>query len=214
MAGRRHTWLDSRIDVLLAALGEYGMDISRVSAAELIRERVQSVAAYMRVTPATARGYLTDEAVRDLARAAVVAVADEAPGADVLAAPRTAAVPVAVLGRCIAGLSEAIMLRLAERDDLDHVRTTTAQLAQALSALGQVIADPRSASESKAGAAGPAVLAPPALLNRAARYLQAAAAIVRDDGILPERFDPARAARLADTFEADALAVRYYSDGA
>jgi hypothetical protein len=64
-----------------------------------------------------------------------VTVADEAPGADLLASPRTAAVPVPVLGRCIAGLSEAIVLRLAERDDLGHVRTTTAQLAQALSPL-------------------------------------------------------------------------------
>jgi hypothetical protein len=212
--GKRHAWLDSRIDVLLAALEEYGMDISRVSAAELIRERVQSVATYMRVTPATARRYLSDEAVRDLARTAVLTVADEAPGADVLASPRTAAVPVPVLGRCIAGLSEAIMLGLAERDDLDHVRTTTARLAQALSALGQVIADPRSASDAGKGAVGPVVLAPPALLNRAARYLQAAAAIVRDDGVLPDRFDPAGAAQLADTFEADTLAVRYYSDGA
>jgi hypothetical protein len=111
-------------------------------------------------------------------------------------------------------LSEAIVLRLAERDDLDHVRTTTTQLAQALSALGQVIADQHNTRDSVAGAAGSVVLAPPALLNRAARYLQAAAAIVRDGGVLPGQFDAAHAAQLADTFEADALAVRYYSDGA
>jgi hypothetical protein len=214
VAGRRPTWLDGRVDVLLAALDEYGMDTSRVSAAELIRERVDWVAAHMRVTPATGRRYLTDEVVRDLARTVVVTVADEAPGADVLASPRTAAVPVPVLGRCIAGLSEAIMLRLAERDDLDHVRTTTAQLAQALSALGQVIADQHSTSGTAAGIAGLVVLAPPALLNRAARYLQAAAAMLRDDGVLPDRFDATYAVQLADTFEADAVAMRYYSDGA
>lgn len=214
MAGQRRTWLDGRVDVLLAALDEYGMETSRVSAAELIQERVDWVAAQMRVTPATARRYLTDETVRDLARSVVVTVADEAPGADVLASPRTAAVPVPVLGRCIAGLSEAIMLRLAERDDLDHVRTTTAQLAQALSALGQVMADQHSTSGTGAGIAEPVVLAPPALLNRAARYLQAAATIVRDDGVLPDRFDATHAAQLADTFETDALAMRYYSDGA
>jgi len=57
------------------------------------------------------------------------------------------------------------MLRLAERDDLDHIRTTTAELAQALCALGQMIADQHSVT----GIAGPVVLAPPALLNRAAR---------------------------------------------
>jgi hypothetical protein len=116
-----------------------------------------------------------------------------------------AAVPVPIMGRCIAGLSEAIMLRLAERDDLDHVRTTTAQMAQALSALGQVIADLRSTGDTAAGIAGPVMLAPPALLNRAARYLQAAAAMVRDDKVLPDGFDATHAGQLADTFETDAL---------
>lgn len=214
MTGRRRTWLDGRVDVLLAALDDYGMDASRLSAAELIRERVQWVAAHLHVTPATARRYLTDETVRDLARTVVVTVADEAPGADVLASPRTACVPVPVLGRCIAGLSEAIVLRLAERDDLDHIRTTTAQLAQALSAVGQVIADQHATSDIAAGTASPGVLAPPALLNRAARYLEAAAAMVRDEGVLPDAFDPAHATQLADTFQADAVAMRYYSDGA
>ena len=213
MAGGRRTWLDGRVDVLLAALDDYGMDVSRVSAAELIQERVEWVAAHLRVTTATARRYLTDETMRDLARTLVVTVADEAPGADVLASPRTASVPVPVLGRCIAGLAEAIVLRLAERDDLDHVRTTTAQLAQALSALGQVIASQHATGDVAAGIASPGVQAPPALLNRAARYLEAAAAMVRDEGVLPDGFDPARATQLADTFAADAVAVRYYSDG-
>lgn len=67
MAGRRRSWLDGRVDVLLAALDEHGMDTSRVAASELIQERVEWVAAHMGITPATARRYLTDEAVRDLA---------------------------------------------------------------------------------------------------------------------------------------------------
>lgn len=214
MAGQRRSWLDGRVDVLLAALGEYGMDTSRASASDLIQERVARVATHMGITPATARRYLTDETVRDLARTVAVTVADEAPGADVLTSPRTAAVPVPVLGRCIAGLSEAIALRLTERDDLDHVRTITAQLAQTLSALGQVIADQRSTNDTVAGITGPVVLAPPALLNRAARYLQAAAAMIRDGEVVPDRLDAAGATQLAETFEADAVAVRYYSDGA
>lgn len=97
-----------------------------------------------------------------------------APGADLLASPRTAAVPIPVLGGCVAGLSATIVLRLAERDDLGHVPTTTAQLAQALSAIRQVIADcQRSGGGAVAGTAGPVVLAPPTLLNHAARYLEA-----------------------------------------
>lgn len=214
MTGRRGTWLDGRIDVLLAALSDYGMDASRASAAELIQERVEWVATNMRITRATARRYLADDALRDLARTMVVNLADEAPGADVLATPRTATLPIAILGRAIAGLSEAIVLRLGERDDLDHVRTTTAQLAQALSALGQVAADYQSTKASVTGISGPVVMVPPALLNRAARYLEAAAALVRDAGIIPDEFEPAHAGQFADTFDKDAATLRYYSEGA
>ncbi len=212
MTGRR-TWLDGRVDVLLAALGEYGMDASRPAAAELIRERVDWVSSQMRVTAATARHYLTDDVLRELAATMAVSVADEAPGADVLASPRTAEVPIPVLGRCIAGLSEAIMLRLAERDDLGHVRTVTAQLAQALSGLGQVIAGRSTTTDGAAGVTGPVVMAPPALLNRAARYLEAAARLITDAGVLPDGFDPACAEQLAGTFITDATALRYYSGG-
>lgn len=213
MTGRRGTWLEGRIDALLTALADYGMDASRRSAAELIQERVEWVATTMRITPATARRYLTDEALRDLARTMVVTVADEAPGADVLASPRTAALPIAILGRAIAGLSEAIVLRLGERDDLDHVRTVTAQLGQVLSALGQVTAEYQSTRDSVAGITGPVVMAPPALVNRAARYLEAAATLVRNEGIVPHEFEPAHAGQLADTFDKDAATLRYYAAG-
>ena len=43
--------------MLLAALDEYGMGASVVSAAELIQERAEWVAAQVQVTPATARRY-------------------------------------------------------------------------------------------------------------------------------------------------------------
>ncbi|MBN9619125.1 MAG: hypothetical protein J0H43_05265, partial [Actinobacteria bacterium] len=62
------------------------------------------------------------------------------------------------------------------------------------------------------GISGPVVLVPPALLNRAARYLEAAAALVRDEGIVPDEFDPAHAGQLADTFEKDAATLRYYAE--
>ena len=62
----------------------------------------------MRPTPATAKRYLADDALSDLARRRVVSFADEAPGADLLAAARSVALPLNVLGRCVAGLSEAL----------------------------------------------------------------------------------------------------------
>jgi hypothetical protein len=141
VASRENGWLDDRVDVLLAALADYGMNASRSAASDLIRERVSWVAAQSGIRPAAARRYLTDEALRSLARTMTLAVADEAPGADVLGSPRTAAVPVAVLGRAVAGLSEAILIRQRERDDLSHVRAITAQLAHTVSALGQVISE-------------------------------------------------------------------------
>jgi hypothetical protein len=211
---KRRTWLDGRVDALLDALAEFDIEASRESVAALIQERVEWIAQNMRVTPLTARRYLTDEAVRDLAKTMVVSIADEAPGSDVLTSPRSAALPVSTLGRAVAALAEAVMLRLDERDDLAHVRATTTQLAQVLSALGQVAAD-RTRAVTTAGAAGPGVvMMPPALLNRAARYLEAAALVIRTDGVLPAGLDAAAASQLADAFDMDAVSLRAYADGA
>jgi hypothetical protein len=56
-------------------------------------------------------------------------------------------------------------------------------------------------------------MCPPALLNRAARYLEAAASLVRGDGAITDDFEPAHAGQLADTFDRDAGALRYYAEG-
>jgi hypothetical protein len=132
-------------------------------------------------------------------------VADETPGADVLDAARTAAVPLPVVGRGIAALAEAVMVRLRERDEVEHLRTAIGQLAQALSAVGQVIAE-----VVPGPAGGPVVMMPPGLVNRIARYLEAAAALV-DDGVLPDEFDPAHAGQLSAAFADDAARLRSYA---
>jgi hypothetical protein len=204
----RQAWVDGRVDVLLAALHDLGMSASRAAAAELIHERVRWVSAQAGISPTAARRYLTDDALTDLARTMVVTLAEETPGADVIASARTAAVPLPVLARCIAGLAEAIQLRLRERDDIDHLRTTVAELAQTLSAIGQVTAD------QPAGPAGPApvvVMMPPGLVHRAARYLEVAATLVHG-GVLPEDVSTTDAARLAATLRQDAASLRYYAD--
>ena len=203
------SWVDGRVDALLAALHELGMSASRAAATELIHERVRWVSAQMGISPTAARRYLTDGALADLARTMVVSVADETPGADVIESVRTAAVPLPILGRCIAGLAEAIQIRLRELDDTEHMRTTVAQLAQALSAIGQVTADP--APDPEVGAA--VVMMPPGLVNRAARYLEAAAILV-NNGVLPEDFSTTHAGQLAATFMQDAASLRYYADEA
>jgi hypothetical protein len=84
MTPRRSTWLDGRVDVLHSALADLGMSVSRSAAAELIQERVQWVASQMRVSPSSARTYLTDEALASLARTMVVAFADETLSAKIM----------------------------------------------------------------------------------------------------------------------------------
>lgn len=88
------TWRDKRIDDLLQAVSQLGMTMSRSAAGDLLDERVQFVAQQMRVTPATARTYLTDEALAGMAREVVFGFVEETPGADLMGAPRTAAIPV------------------------------------------------------------------------------------------------------------------------
>ena len=56
-------WTEGRVDALLAALDSYGMSMSPAAAEDLIVERVDAVAQLMRATKATARRYLTDEAI-------------------------------------------------------------------------------------------------------------------------------------------------------
>ena len=201
------TWVDRRVDALLAALHDLGMSASRAAATELVHERVRWVSSQMGISPAAARRYLTDDALADLARTLVISVADETPGADVTESARTAAVPLPILGRCIAGLAEAIQIRLRERDDIDHLRTTVAQLAQALSAIGQITSDH---PPDPAGRAAAVVMMPPGLVNRAARYLEAAAILV-NEGVLPKDFNTTHAGQLAATFLQDAASLRYYA---
>ena len=202
------TWVDGRVDALLATLHDLGMSVSRAAATALIRERVRWVSSQMGISATAARRYLTDDTLADLARAMVISVADETPGADVIESPRTAAVPLPILGRCIAGLAEAIQIRLRELDDIDHLRSTVGQLAQALSAIGQVTSDHPPDPAGRAAAA--VILMPPGLVNRAARYLEAAATLVRQ-GVLPENFTTTHAGQLADTFLQDAASLRYYA---
>lgn len=158
------------------------------------------------ISPTAARRYLTDDALADLARTMVIEFADETPGADVIESARTAAVPLPIVGRCIAGLAEAIHIRLRELDDIEHLRTSVAHLAQTLSAVGQVAAD--QALDPSGGAA--MVMMPPELVNRAARYLEATASLV-NDGVPPEDFSPTHPGQIAATFTQDAASLRYYA---
>ena len=165
----RRTWLDNKIDVFLEELATSGMHLDRQRAGELITGQVRAVATLVRVTEATARTYLDDEIIKDMARRMLFEVAGERPGADLMEAPRTVPLPLALVGITVAALAEAMQVRAAN-EPLGHLGDVITTYAQALSGFGQITAG---AGPEQAG--NPAeILFAPALLRRAARYISGA----------------------------------------
>ena len=198
----RRTWLDSKIDVFLEELAASGMHLDRQRAGELITGQVRAAATLMRVTETTARTYLDDEAIKDMARRMLFEVAGERPGADLMEAPRSVPLPLALVGVTVAALAEAMQVRAANEPP-DHLGDVITTYAQTLSGLGQITAD---AAPRQAG--NPAeVLFPPALLRRAARYISAAADLAANGGNLPDGVPETARNQLAATLRRDAVGL-------
>jgi hypothetical protein len=195
----RHTWLDHKVDTLLAELAASGMHLDRQHAGELITDRVRAVAELMRVTEPTARKYLDDGTVTDIARRMLFEFTGEQPGADLLEAPRTIALPLALVGRIVAALAEAMQVRAANEapDRLGDVVTT---YGQTLSGLGQITAEATSRHASEPAE----VMFPPALLRRAARYIGNAADLAASGGKLPDGIPETARDELATALHRDA----------
>jgi hypothetical protein len=194
----RRTWPGSKIDVFLGELAASGRHLGRQRAGELIAGQVRAVATLMRVTDATARSYLGDEIIKDMARRMLFEVAGERPGADLMEAPRTVPLPLALAGITVAALAEAMQVRAANEppDRLGDVITT---YAQTLSGFGQITA----AASEQAG--NPAqILFPPALPRRAARYISGAADLAANSGRLPDGIPETARSQLAATLRRDA----------
>ncbi len=126
--------------MFLEDLAASGMHLDRQRAGELITGQVRAVAALMRVTEATARTYLDDEIIKDMARRMLFEVAGERPGADLMEAPRTVPLPLALVGVTVAALAEAMQVRAANEPPA-HLGDVIATYAQALSGFGQITAD-------------------------------------------------------------------------
>ena len=195
----RRSWLDSKIDVFLEELAVSGMHLDRQRAGELITGQVRAVAALMAVIEATARSYLGEEIITDMARRMLFEVAGERPGADLLAAPRTVPLPLALVGITVATLAEAMQVRAANEPP-GHLGDVITTYAQTLSGFGQITAD---AGPGQAG--DPAeILFPPALLRRAARYISGAADLAANGGKLPAGVPETARSQLAATLRRDA----------
>jgi len=192
-------WLDTKIGVFVEELAASGMHLDRRRAGELITGQVRAVADLMRVTEATARGYLGDEIIKDMARRMLFEVAGERPGADLMEAPRTVRLPLALVGITVAALAEAMQVRAANEPP-EHLGEVITTYAQALSGFGQIAAG---AAPGRAG--DPAeILFPPALLRRAARYISGAADLAADGGKLPDGVPETARSQLAATLRRDA----------
>ena len=195
----RRTWLDQKVDALLEELAASGMHLDRRHAGELITDRVRAVAALMRVTAPTARKYLDNEAVRDMARRMLFEFAAEQPGADLLEVPRTVLMPLVLVGIIVAALAEAMQVRAANEPS-DRLGDVVATYGQVLSGLGQITAG---AASSQAGDPATAMF-PPALLRRAARYISNAAELAASGGKLPDGVPEAARDELAAALRRDA----------
>jgi len=126
-------------------------------------------------------------------------VAGERPGADLMEAPRTVPLPLALVGITVAALAEAMQVRAANEPP-DHLGDVITTYAQTLSGLGQITAG---AAPGQAG--DPAgILFPPALLRRAARYISGAADLAANGGKLPDGIPETARSQLAATLRRDA----------
>ena len=195
----RRTWLDNKIDVFLEELAASGMHLDRQRAGELITGQVRAVATLLRVTEATARTYLDDEIIKDMARRMLFEVAGERPGADLMEASRTVPLSLALVGIIVAALAEAMQVRAANEPP-EHLRDVITTYAQTLSGFGQITAG---AALKQAG--NPAeILFPRALLRRAARYISGAADLAANGGKLPDGIPETARSQLAATLLRDA----------
>ncbi len=155
-------WLHQCAMGLVARVGERGMTLTVEAAETVLAERHTTAAAQLGVTERTARPYLDDAALDALADRLVATFADEEPGSDLFALPRSAHISVASFGLLVAGLAEALLFFESSPaiDDADrHARRY--ETAQLLSLAGLIQSD---------HSGGP-IAAPPALFSRIARTL-------------------------------------------
>lgn len=195
----RRTWLDHKVDVLLEELAASSTHLDRQHAGELITDRVRAVAAAMRVTEPTARKYLDDDTVKDIARQMLFQFVNEQPGADLMEVPRTVPLSFVLAGTIVAALAEAMQLRAANETP-DRIGDVVATYGQTLSGLGQIIANRGSAPAD----VPTQVMFPPALLHRAARYITTAADLAASGGTLPDGVPETARDQLAATLRRDA----------
>lgn len=64
---RRSPWLNDRVAVLLARLGEYAMTLPEATAREVISKHLDTTARMMRIGRQAAKFYVTDDVINKIA---------------------------------------------------------------------------------------------------------------------------------------------------
>ncbi len=165
-------WLRESAAALAKRVKERGMILPIDTAEAFLAERHHAAAQELGLRERSARPYLDDETLDELADHLVGTFADEEPGSDLFTLPRTAHISVASFGRLIAGLAETIQFlgSYGGIKDSDR-RARIHETAQLLSLAGLLQADHIS---------GP-IAAPPAMFSRIARTLTTTADMTDND---------------------------------
>jgi hypothetical protein len=129
-------WLEAAAEVVSEELASFGLAATPPQVAVLVHQRVSAVAEGLGITEASARRYLTDETLRDLARQTAFTIAEERPGADPIDQPREVPMTLNALGRTVAALAEAAQVRILNSDTLGADGAM-----QVVSLLGQLLHD-------------------------------------------------------------------------
>jgi hypothetical protein len=153
------------------------------------------------ISEQSARPYMTEEVLRDLARHASVELVDERPGADLFAQPRNISIGIGTIGRALAALSEAAHVRIANQDTVG-----AHGLLETISLFGQIL------SERSPTGSGDAVHPPQAALTRSARLLEATAEMMAQGAATSYDLAPTALKQLASTFAEDPAILRVLVD--
>jgi hypothetical protein len=159
-------WLEDRAAVLVGRLGDHGLVIEADVARDIISKRVLELSDTMGISAATATKYVSDEAIEEIAIAMADVMVFEAPGVDLMAAPRSASLSSQLVGQTVSGLAEAVLF-FQQHPEIHASGDRIRELSEHLSIFGAMIADSPSAAS---------VRVPPEFLARIAGRLEAAAA--------------------------------------
>ena len=190
------SWIEDSTDVLVDELGRFDLVASRTHVSELIRGRVTAVATGLNIKEQSARRYLHEEALRDLAREVAVKLADEQPGANLHQLPRTIPMSPQGFGICIAALAEVGHFR-----ELNADAVGVHGALQLISLFAQVLYELPEASEESS-------FLPRAALTRTARLFDASAQMIRDGAVVSADLGTDAGPALADAFARDASTLR------